>query len=81
MYNRSQTWAGGQSAGPGGMPRPGNSASKSGSEYEYSGYGSGGYDYEYNYAKDQGNGSSFVPRTPYGNDTSAPPQYPPSQAV
>lgn len=81
MYNRSQTWTGNQSTGaPGGMaPRtgPGNSASKSGSEYEYSGYGSG-YDYDYtNYGKEQG--SSFVPRS-YG-ETTAPPQYPPSQAV
>lgn len=64
-----------------GMPRtgPGNSASKSGSEYEYSGYGSG-YDYDYtNYGKEQGSGSSFVPRS-YG-ESAAPPQYPPSQAV
>lgn len=64
-----------------GIPRtgPGNSASKSGSEYEYSGYGSG-YDYDYAaYNKEQGNGSSFVPRA-YG-ETAAPPQYPPSQAV
>ncbi|KAG4076202.1 hypothetical protein HA402_014751 [Bradysia odoriphaga] len=82
MYNRSQTWTGNQSAGAPGMPRggPGNSASKSGSEYEYSGYGSG-YDYDYtNYGKDQGSASSFaVPRS-YG-ETSAPAQYPPSQAV
>lgn len=89
MYSRSQTWAGAQSAGggppSGGMPRtgPGNSASKSGSEYEYSGYGgSGGYDYDYSsYGKEQGGGTSFVPRTTYGNDATAPPQYPPSQAV
>lgn len=85
MYSRPQTWAGAQSGGgppTGGIHRtgPGNSASKSGSEYEYSGYGSG-YDYDYtNYAKEQG-GSSFVPRTTYGNETAAPPQYPPSQAV
>lgn len=85
--------SGGAGAGPpavgGGIHRtgPGNSASKSGSEYEYSGYGSG-YDYDYtNYTKVEGGGggggggSSFVARTTYGNDTSAPPQYPPSQAV
>lgn len=90
MYSRSQTWAGAQSTGggppAGGMPRtgPGNSASKSGSEYEYSGYGSG-YDYDYsNYAKEQAAaaaGTSFVPRSTYGNDATGPPPYPPSQAV